>query len=389
MDLDIYDRGSSQWALDRTGFLAEAGALEGCADLSGLDTSELYQLTVYSYSEVAGGTKVRVWNDTTSNGGILYSEMVKSNWHPTAGSSLETVSDAKQWRTLAAASHAAFYHPIPDTVGYPVASPPSVYGPTSYNFVMQACAGGGSCSAQTYSWLSSTGDSRKFIIAHELGHLMQVRMNEAGASNTEASDFDYSSDASSNQCGVFSSDHGMNSKEYQDAAFIEGWAHWFSAIVWNHSTEDDCAFEYYRDVDWNLDGTDDDESLDCEYAPNGTQYLPDPPFTGSPAVPDEDYVSVVCDPVGSGGSGDNNRGTEFDWLRALWDLSTDGALDEDTMWELWARAEADTFLEGGTSTSNSGYPAYRLYDAADDMGILGTWTGIAGDNGVCRGGPGC
>jgi hypothetical protein len=86
----------------------------------------------------------------------------------------------------------------------------------------------------------------KFVVAHELGHLVQFK-----GSGVPRRDYD----ADGNDSGVcgcgFVDDpadrsHCMQSKETYGAAEAEGFAHMFAARTWNYGYPGSCTFVYYK-----------------------------------------------------------------------------------------------------------------------------------------------
>lgn len=87
----------------------------------------------------------------------------------------------------------------------------------------------------------------KFVIGHEYGHLVQDRhfqvnnYSYTGVNDTlGACRCDHVTSANSLHC--------MQSLERYEAAFLEGWAHFYAAKLYNNRLESDCHFGYYKEV---------------------------------------------------------------------------------------------------------------------------------------------
>ncbi len=171
-------------------------------------------------------------------------------------------------------------------------------------------------------FIKSGDSSKKFVIAHEMGHALAACY--AGAA--------FGADCDFNDSACSASSHSMTSKEYQPCAFSEGLAHAFSAFTWNLTTESDCAFGY-----WGGGGY----PVDCE---------------GSQTHVNR-YMEINCSTPFS------DKGVELDWLKAFWDVHTNGGVDlgefADWLWDaswfwVWQQTWTDPYLQ--------------LEDAADDCG---------------------
>ncbi|WP_444995954.1 hypothetical protein [Aliikangiella sp. IMCC44359] len=133
--------------------------------------------------------------------------------------------------------------------------------------------------------------NKKFVIVHELGHMLTYFnkgsrwVNDCGFSSTS--------------CPASRGGHSMASKEYSSCAASEGFAHFYAAVAFNDTSQDNCSFHYYK----NEFGNDSSPIVNCE-AGNG-QFV-------------TRYLENEC--VGS----QNGYSTELDYLRAYWDVLTDG-----------------------------------------------------------------
>jgi hypothetical protein len=71
------------------------------------------------------------------------------------------------------------------------------------------------------------------------------------------------------------------------------------------------------------------------------------------------YFGAYCTPA------PQNRGTEFDWVAFLWNLSVDESISPEDIADIYveARTGGDDWYDTGNG-SGSGYPAYELEEAA-------------------------
>jgi hypothetical protein len=192
------------------------------------------------------------------------------------------------------------------------------------------------------------GSIRKFVIAHETGHwIAEVR---TGGVMGDASDYGIQDGTCPTEPNA-SSNHSMRSEEWAGAAASEGWAHFYAADVWNDHGEDNCGFEYYKEV-----GGDDDPTVDCESA-NGD-------------FPRE-RLDADC-------GGTSQHGVELDWLRQFWDVHTNSSTVNSPHFTTMS-----SWLETAGSWSRS--DVYTVLDAeANDVGgDLNTyWDSVKDFNGV-------
>lgn len=192
---------------------------------------------------------------------------------------------------------------------------------------------------------STPHTDNKFVIVHETGHA--VLDHKVGGTVWQGN---Y---GASNNCDEEPSSHSMRSREHDASAFLEGFAHFYAADVWNDDDETDCSFRYYKDVEGAL------RTVDCEF--NNTRF-------------EEYYHETQC----VGGTG---YGVELDWLRAFWDIHTNGSAPDPSFADIldWIDFGVHTgYLYGGTYGQNG---AYDALDATSwiTSGIQSTWnqTGVS------------
>jgi hypothetical protein len=224
---------------------------------------------------------------------------------------------------------------------------------------------------------------RKFTIAHEMGHALQFFAND-----TQLYPFNMDYNAPIDSICDFTGGHWINSKEYQSAALMEGFANYVSAVVFNHTVGTlDCRRVPPGTVDWDNDGNLSSAAYSCEGAegndPGGIE--------ASYGVNPRDYLGQYCLTPGSGGGtpAEFNRATELDWERMFWDIDTDYSTGFGELLEIWVGAgPGDWIIDDGDSGSDpDDFPSKRMADSALDFGIgfyIGAWDPEDGPQGVDR-----
>lgn len=222
----------------------------------------------------------------------------------------------------------------------------------------------GSCQPYNTVEIKPGAGNRKFLLGHEVGHWIHRKWaTTLGMSNAA-----YDDNAGGQACefdGVGS--HAMRSREKATGAFIEGFAHFLSAIAWNDHNETEGWFKYYKEVDefQYADMQADNWRIDLEG--NGAN-----PSGGVSA-----WMETQCVPLAG-------HSVEMDWLRFYWDYRTVSAvlLPRPTHWEVFKHI---------SYTRNSyGWDDYNVYDqlrqAIDDVSLnqvhTTRWEVFAGINGM-------
>lgn len=319
------------------------GTYAGCTPILPLSSDSTYRVSVYSSALVNGNTINVLDNDSTDD---LYAFVEFTAYTPWAnGTVWFDTSVQPQWNIAAAAGWAMYRRPIGLTG-------------ESFDLYTQACDSGGSCRDGNSTKISTGGSNRKYIIAHEFGHLVAYRKNgNVGPSSSYG--------ASPSNCYTdLDQDHEAVSMEYQGAAASEGFAHYYAAVAFNLTTEYDCMFSYYKPVDWDRDADLDEGDASCEVEP----------YSG---VGGADYLGSWCSGYLV------NRGTEWDWLRFLWDLDTDEGVATTTIFDIYVSSDPDSWTATGSGSGGS-YPAARLRSAASTEGVLTEWDDWDNYNGVHR-----
>ena len=308
------------------------GSSAGCTGNITLDDDETYLIRVYSQA-LLDENYVVVRNNPTNNSRFAYTW--DSAYRPSAGTTETIVTpNYAQWRIAAAAGYSQYRRRA------------GLNGKTYilYDEAYQGQTGVPAIHNRIY--IGPTATDRKFVIVHEMGHSL-ARFKNGGAqpvTNYASSEGDCESEG----------DWGMNSKEYQSAAATEGFAEFYAAVIWNNDSQTNCWFYSANETDWDLDGEEDGNVLNCEFGPvDGIS----PPITLSPTVDGTDYLGDMCD-----GSLDN-RATAYDWLRFWWDYTTNYDTYFTDCAVIWNLADPNTWT-GGANCVGLTCPYDRLYGAA-------------------------
>jgi hypothetical protein len=319
------------------------GSNTGCTDTMLLSSNNTYWIKLYSQAKLANNNKVYVYNNDTDN--ERYFTSVATAFSPDRSGVFTFDFPHYSFSTTRVSNTAA-------AAGYAINKRYGGLSGQTFTLYTQSCPeSGGSCRwpGTSSNYMSEFGRTRKYIIAHEMGHTLGYLRNESSDSV-----LDYS--CGTTFCGEYPGNdfHDLTSKEYQTSGASEGFAHYYAAEVWNDASEYNCSFYYYKSLDFSHDSPDtdpdEDQDYDCE---NGDDYL------GSHC-----WILV-------------NRSVELDWLRFWWDLRTDEEESFGNIADIWDGANPHTWNR---------YTAYgRLRGSAETEGVdLDEWDDWAEYNGVHR-----
>ncbi len=215
-----------------------------------------------------------------------------------------------------------------------------------------SCAGGNCFHLDTTGTLPrvcfAAGNAKKFILAHETGHFLawgndSARPNSCAGSEGPFRDpidgYDAPAGDGSHQCddqliygGVVSGKaHRLTSREFTGTAQGEGYAQFVASATFNHSTDTDGVFVYYKPMMKWSDVIDGFHGGTLPWPPpaSGNPWLDAPqPIELSTGNSGENVQWLVyeCDPSAAGHEvvdGFEHFGTEWDWMEFLWNLWTD------------------------------------------------------------------
>ncbi|MBI1948384.1 MAG: hypothetical protein HYS27_22035 [Deltaproteobacteria bacterium] len=164
--------------------------------------------------------------------------------------------------------------------------------------------------------------SSKFILIHEMGHLIAEFVTDRVAMGVSYADEDPLVDGPCENTN--NNTHAFWSRELDKAAFAEAFADFYAADVWNDHNEDNCAFKYYATNIHTQSGWQTGAAFDCagdDGADPGTE--PDD-FTNGQSETQVAHIEK-CTATNQPPDDYLNRGAEIDWTRVFWNLHTDGS----------------------------------------------------------------
>lgn len=223
-------------------------------------------------------------------------------------------------------------------------------GDDSPNFGAFACTSGGN----GHITFDESNSARRFIMAHEWGHLT---LSLAG--------FTYGS----NNCGYNGSGHSMRGGETSDCAAMEGWAHFVAVDTWNsgqHAGGDPVGWIKY----WGGGNA----LVNAEADQGGCATV-----AGDTALNYQLAYADTCfasgwDADASCSTGDcDNVATELDWMRTWWDYHT----DDDIAGTLPDHADLQTDIAGTAWNNTNAWTTIRA-----NMSQISRFDAAAGENGV-------
>ncbi len=181
-----------------------------------------------------------------------------------------------------------------------------------------------SCAGSGKLWLGSGDNARKFVIGHEMGHLMQDGL-------WGETDFNYNASRtpSVNLCTCsFVSDpgarsHCIQSLEFSSASQVEGFGHFFAADLYNNPGDSNAFFTYYK-----------------EFALSATNVLSPPLWISIYNTWNWRWMDNTC-PT-------SNGGVELDWLTFYYELNnkTSNAFSYANLSAVYKRACGNALCDG-------------------------------------------
>ena len=130
------------------------------------------------------------------------------------------------------------------------------------------------------------------------------------------------------------------------------------------SNESNCWLDNQYASDFDLDGTQDGDIVDCEGIPalGLAAYVTDTDWL-------EDLV-LAADPQGCTGTL-VNRGTQYDWLRYFWDMIEVETISATAMVDEWDYANPKSWDATGSTPDTADDPINRIQTAALNLSIEG------------------
>ncbi len=344
---------ASGWTSIFTGFTGDGIGTgdpgKGCTGNLSSSGPALYQYKVWARSQVQGNT-IEAWDDFGTSGWILRNYAIAGIDYVVGGTTQVDVSTEVDTRlnTLMMVSYALYRH---------------AGGLSGQIFRVRVDDETRYDSAAKTIYISDGASDEKFKGNHEVGHAIGDLTTGGMIVGSNYSVADSICPATADT-PTSTSNHSLLSREHSEAAANEGFAHFYSADVFNDHDDTDCWFGYYK----NEYGLPKPVAVNCESGnsvsgnPFSVQFLENECASGNswPAWFDE-----------FGG-----HGVELDWLRAFWDVHTNGVnpphLNTMLNW-------IDSADEPGNGTAYD-----ELDEAADDVGgvILTNWNSAVSLNGI-------
>jgi hypothetical protein len=173
--------------------------------------------------------------------------------------------------------------------------------------------------------LSTSNCRRKFTVTHELGH----NLLDFAAGDTFGGDYGYN--AQTAYCD-FPGNHQASTIEWQEAAFAEGFADFYSADVWNNHAQADCRYSAFSEVVHTCkDATALGHqmvrpAIDCEAGsadqsdPKMNRVLDNPGCITQYSNKYDSFPQAYMVNRCTMDAPYTNKGVQVDWLRLLWDM---------------------------------------------------------------------
>jgi len=340
---------------------AYSNSATGCSSSITLDTGESYTVKIIADALINGNT-IQVKN---TDGTAIWSSTALGSYTPPSGGENKAIVTGTHaaWNVAAAAGWAIYHQPG---------------GLTSQTLTFWTGEAGNDFqenSGDQYSDIHN--DEDKYKVGHEMGHQMSFLFNGKTA---DTNTLNYGADA--NGCPALAGGHDFNSKEYQKAAAMEGFASFYAELAFNDDSSNSDCYYHHSGEDWNLDSvvnSSDASDPSCDLGPYAY------PGATSPIDP-YDYLGDYC--LTSGVS--NNRATQYDYMRFLWDLhvKSGGGVVPLTLSEIgdvWDASDPEGWDKtGSASNTTAGNPAYELRQAAVGLSYTTSWDNWDDLDGVQR-----
>ncbi len=372
-------------------YLGGPGTNSGCTTSYALDTTKRYSFVALSAAVVADDL-VQMLASTQDPrmmsmvGFLSLPPLIPTPINPTGTRNLR-LRNATWSDTLAAAAKTVerFAPTVSQTfVVYPWGMDPADPGVTRLD------GGGMPWSHEGKAYIPPHSRSKRYTVAHEIGHSIVHLVTGAGIPNDDS--FDNPGGELFTSCPTTPSGHSSGTVEYASIAMSEGWADFVAVSTWNLITEPDCWYYSGGALDWNGDQAYDDYSLalqgsaedpfpemlewqDCEGDTEGRMH-PDPDFFAG-----GDFIGNTCALHGVPA-----LGNQMDWRRMFWDMATEGGSTRNQLLSVIAQAKSvPGCWETGLTASTTCGPNARMAMGAFSVGgstLWATWMAEAVYNGV-------
>ena len=291
----------------------------GCASFN-ITTSGNHTIRVESVAESDGHT-INAWQSDTNQTPVVADLTTTWNLPSGGGSGTKNVSldvaatgNNNEWNLLTAAAWALHHRD-------------GGLNDMTWTLYDQICPGhdDGPCYYSDDDTLYQPS-STLAVDLHELGHYIFHRYVESGSNNDPVSPH---TDDCFNQQVDPEPGHALQNKEWQAEAFHEGFANFYAIVSVNSESDTDCSWGYYAPVDFDLDGDNDSQQINCRKNPMkrpNAMWIEVGDTTQNTAIDDLDYFGDIQDELGCSTESMVNHVTEFDYVRFFWVLYEDPAL---------------------------------------------------------------
>lgn len=315
-----------------TGRTAASGSSKGCADFT-VQSGRAYTIRVVADVEIGGAElTVRAPNDGVWGKDVASAKVFFVN-HTQVTYTVPTVD---VWNVVAAGSFALHRENLGG------AAFTKVYTKDSQGNWNSPC--GGACIQGDSVWLPPTKARQQFAITYAMGWTHFEAIGGVNFDDT-MSEPDYN--------GGFNDLH-LLAAEYPSAAHAAGFAHLYSAVVYN-DIEADCGMTYWVDANWDLLGTADGTGS-CFREVETAAYHRFSCATGrrhvSPAYNQADYYTHMDPYTGTTALGTHFE-TALDVLRFWWDAMATYGLTYDEVVDAVTASDPSTWSSTGAVTYGS------------------------------------
>lgn len=366
-------------------------------------TGAVFTISLYSRTQSASNNVLRMHNASNTissiGPGSLYSTSI-TNWNPATQPNPAFNPGLARWTAFAAAAYAfnrfenvtSYWENMLLNVGVPTTSCP---GASAHWCILPDCSHDRITQGVAYIVIPDcTGSAQtknKFVIAHEVGHVIAALFygtslaavdgwepafvmthNDACTGNSQCTPHSCQSGrcgGSPNSCTDVANSYAMGTKEWNALGFREGYAHFLSAVVWNHKDDTgesgwagEGVFRWFNGVTYDLDRQNNDP-IAIEGISGGR-------------------MENVCCTSGCGVSWDG-AGTNEDWMRHLWDFWHSTGCSPDPNFFTMLNIYRETRLNGGLAYNNywskSTAAVAEMYPIClqDDWDLYGWGNGVS------------
>lgn len=291
-----------------------ASPTTGCASVT-MQRVDQYKIRLRSDAKLAKGRRIILRDDTTSPSRFGFTAASRVSPHQLGATKTYT------WPRDPGGSYTEDVSNIMAALTHSMRRRPGGLSNVTLWAYQENC-GGGSCVGEDAQgrnaiFLSdNNGSKRKFVIAHEVAHLLGRIADEGERTRHSRYALSQATNDEVSECADGTEDHNhhFGSEEWATAAANEGFAHFYAAAVWNRSDGSGCTYaDYYEE-----------ETLDCDA---GSHFLRTSCYEGGPIA-------------------STRTGSELDWMRFWWDAHDDCGVGFAAILRIWDRANPRNWSDG-------------------------------------------